>query len=130
MVKIYNLRVIKDKRQDLRNNMSVPEKILWKWIRNEQLGFKFRRQHGIGKYVTDFFCPALKLDVEVDGQVHGEKIIASKDKHRDDFMKSIGIKVKRYTAKEINDNVEWVLDEIKKCCDELASGKQKTANPT
>ncbi len=73
MVKIFNLHEIKGKRQDLRNCMTMPEKILWKWIRNEQLGYKFRRQHSIGKYIADFYCSELQLVVEVDGQIHGEE---------------------------------------------------------
>ena len=110
--------------------MSVPEKILWKWIRNEQFGFKFRRQHGIRKYVADFYCAELKLVVEIDGRIHGEEVVAEKDKCRDEVMLKLGLNIKRYTATDINNNLEWVLDDLKKYCDDLASAPQRTANPT
>lgn len=92
-MKINNLNITKDKRAELRNNVLMPEKILWKWIRNKQLGHKFRRQHGIGKYVVDFYSPSLRLVVEIDGSVHDE--IMDKDKAREDYFKSIGLKIKR-----------------------------------
>ncbi|MEK7625019.1 MAG: endonuclease domain-containing protein [Patescibacteria group bacterium] len=120
MSKTNNLREQKDRRQELRNNMSVPEKILWKWIRNEQLGHKFRRQHGIGKFIADFYCSELNLVVEVDGRIHGEEIVAEKDKYRDEVMFKLGLKIKRYTANDVNNNLEWVLDDLRKCCDLLA----------
>lgn len=130
MVKINNLRILKEQRQELRNNMTVPEKILWKWIRGRQVGYKFRRQTSVGKYFPDFYCPRLSLVVEIDGQIHGEETVVAKDMQRDTYMNSIGIHVKRYTAKEINDNLEWVLQDLKETCDRLASAHQKKANPT
>ena len=50
--------------------MTEPEKRLWSILRNNQLGVKFRRQHGIGHYIVDFYCPELKLIIEVDGESH------------------------------------------------------------
>ncbi len=130
MSKTNNLTVQKYRRQDLRNNMSVPEKILWKWIKNEQLVYKFRRQHGIGKFVADFYCPELKLVIEIDGRIHGEELVVKKDKYRDEVMEKLGLHIKRYTATDVNNNFEWVLDDLRKCCTELASAPQRKANPT
>ncbi len=110
--------------------MSVPEKILWKWIKNEQLGYKFRRQHGIKQFIADFYCPMLSLVIEIDGRIHGEEPIATKDKYRDNVMVGLGLIVKRYTATEINNNLDWVLSDLKNCCSELASAPQRKANPT
>ncbi|MEK7625434.1 MAG: endonuclease domain-containing protein [Patescibacteria group bacterium] len=129
MSKINNLRELKNRRQELRNNMTVPEKILWKWIRNEQLGHKFRRQHGIGKFAADFYCPELKLVIEVDGRIHGEAAVAEKDKNRDEVMLKSGLKIKRFTANDVNNNLEWVLEDLRKCCGECASAPQRKANP-
>ena len=73
----------------LRAEMSISEQVLWKRIRDKKLGHKFRRQHPIGKYVLDFYCPALKLCVEVDGEQHKFRVEA--DKARDTFLLSRGI---------------------------------------
>ncbi len=109
--------------------MSVPEKIMWKWIRNEQLGYKFRRQYSIGKYIADFYCSELRLVLEIDGSIHGEEIVALKDGERDAFMKNIGLVIKRYTAKDVNDNLEWLLGDVKQTCVLLASAAAKDGKP-
>lgn len=59
-----------ERRQILRTNATAPEQQLWQVLRNNQLGIKLRRQHGIGHYIADFYCPALKLVIEVDGDSH------------------------------------------------------------
>ena len=71
MGKIHNNKNQKSRRKNLRNNMTKAEIILWSKLKGKQLGYKFRRQHGIGKYIIDFYCPKLKLIIEVDGDVHG-----------------------------------------------------------
>ena len=109
----------------MRNNVLMPEKILWKWIRNKQLGCKFRRQHSISKYIVDFYCPTLHLIIEIDGRIHDE--VVSHDIVRENYLKSIGLTIKRYAAKEVNDNLEWVLTDLKECCDNLS--RQRTATP-
>lgn len=51
----------------------TPEEVkLWKYLKNDQLGVKFRRQHTIGRYVVDFYCPKYKLVTEVDGSHHNK----------------------------------------------------------
>ena len=58
----------KDLRQKLRNDAPKAEQRLWEFLRNSQLnGLKFRRQYGIGPYVVDFYCPKLRLAIEIDG---------------------------------------------------------------
>lgn len=61
----------KNKRRQLRNNATEAEKRLWQHLKGRQLdGFKFRRQHSIDSYVVDFYCPQVKLAVEIDGESH------------------------------------------------------------
>lgn len=103
----------------------MPERILWKHIRNKQLGYKFRRQHGISKYVVDFYCSPIHLVVEVDGMVHGEETVAERDIIRENFFKNLGLHIKRYMAKDINSNLELVLNDLKDQCDKLC-GKVST----
>jgi len=76
-------------------------------------GKKFRRQHSVGKYVLDFYCPTEKLAIELDGQGHFETPQGESDAERDIFLKSSGIKVLRFENKLLFESPERVLDEIK-----------------
>ena len=90
----------------LRKEMSVPELMLWNAIRRGQLdGLKFRRQHPIGPYVLDFFCPAARLDVEIDGQSHYTDDRPEKDAARDRWLARQGIETLRIPA-------SWVLGSV------------------
>ena len=58
----------KRRRQKLRNSSTPWERKLWNYLKNSQLdGYKFRRQYGIENYIVDFYCPKLKLVIEIDG---------------------------------------------------------------
>ena len=121
-MKLFNLRKQKDLRQELRNNVLMPERILWKYLKGNQLGFKFRRQHGIGNYIVDFYCPELRLVVEVDGRIHGEEEVVRKDLLRDEFLKQQHIQVVRITAQDIKNNLEGVLHDLQTMCNEIRRG--------
>jgi len=124
-MKIYNQRKFKERRQWLRNNCLKPERILWYKIRGKQLGYKFRRQHGIGNYIVDFYCPDLKLIVEVDGSVHSVKEVYEKDLVREKILKKNHSIIKRYTAVDILKDLDNVLLDLKYCCDKI-----NNSNPT
>ena len=70
--------------KSLRREMTDGERLLWKRLRSEQLGFKFRRQHPLGGYVADFACLAPKLIVEIDGSQHVDQ--QAYDAKRDVFL--------------------------------------------
>lgn len=60
--------------RNLRNNSTLAEAVLWKYLQNKQaFGYRFRRQKVIGKYIVDFYCPKLKLVIEIDGSSHDYK---------------------------------------------------------
>ena len=66
-----NLKDQKTLRQSLRNNATATEAILWKALKGKQIdGLKFRRQFGLGPYVLDFYCPEIRLCIELDGDIH------------------------------------------------------------
>lgn len=109
---IFNKSSILEKRKTLRNNQTEPEKKLWQYLRNEQLGVKFRRQHSIGEYIADFYCPKLKLVIEVDGDIHFTNEAIEYDKIRTTFFNSLGIEVVRFTNEEVMKNIEGVIDII------------------
>lgn len=113
MKKIINRKEQKKLRQSLRNNSTSAEKLLWSELRRRKLdGFKFRRQCGISNYIFDFYYPELKLAIEVDGDVHGEEITKEKDKQKDEYIRSIGITVMRFTNGEVFDSIDGVLQRI------------------
>ncbi len=86
---LFNREDTKEKRQQLRKNQTVAERSLWKKLRNKQMhGLKMYRQYGIGPYIVDFYCPANKLVIEVDGGQHYDEKHVSHDQRRNDFMKS------------------------------------------
>ncbi len=102
-------------RRLLRHDMTPSERMLWKHISYKQLdGWRFRRQHGFGPYVLDFYCPVLKLCIEVDGEIHQRTDVFEKDKERTSFLGSNGIKVIRFTNDEIENDISDVLERIRR----------------
>ncbi len=114
MEKINNDKNLIDKRKGLRNNATPQELLLWRELKNSTIGFKFRRQHSIGKYIVDFYCPAKKLIIEIDGSQHFEKDAVLYDAVRTRFFESMQLHMLRFTNAEINTNMEGVLLKIKK----------------
>ena len=99
--------------RELRIRQTEAEAILWQLLRNRQLlGFKFRRQHQFGDYIADFYCHEASLVIECDGSVHDENEQWHHDQNRDAYMVSSGLRVLRFTNKQILDNPEMVLSEI------------------
>ncbi|MEI7603891.1 MAG: endonuclease domain-containing protein [bacterium] len=101
-------------RKKLRNQLTPYESKLWIYLKNRQLlGYKFRRQYGIGKYIVDFCCVEKKVVIELDGILHMNNNIAENDKKRDLILIKLGYKVLRYSNKEIMNSLENVLESIK-----------------
>jgi very-short-patch-repair endonuclease len=97
----------------LRSDMTEAEKKLWYALRRDQLnGLSFRRQHPVGPYVLDFYCPALRLAVELDGGQHGEDDTRSRDERRARWLASRGIEIARFWNNDVLGNLEGVLGEI------------------
>ncbi len=115
VVKINNLPHLKTFRKELRNNLTPAEAKLWTYLQNSQIGGrKFRRQHSVANYILDFYCPSEKLAIELDGEVHNNVVQAEYDRERDIFLQATGIKVLRFENKVVFENVEWLLDTVKK----------------
>ena len=109
-----NHPVTKEIRQLLRKTETPTERILWKYLRKKQLdGYRFRQQHGYGPYILDFYCPELKLCIELDGKVHDLPTIQQKDKDRTEFLNENKIYVLRFRNEEIEQNIEKVLSDIR-----------------
>ena len=67
---VHNITKLIERRKELRNKSTPEEILLWLRLKNSQTGFKFRRQHSIGGYIADFYCPSKKLIIEIDGPQH------------------------------------------------------------
>ena len=88
---------------------------MWNRLKAGQLlGKKFRRQHSVGFYILDFYCPEKKLAVELDGSAHDNPEAQSYDLKRDRFLSDFGIRVLRFQGKEILSNLNGVIEEIEK----------------
>lgn len=111
-MKINNISKFYSRRKNLRNNATPQEIIMWSRIKNYQLGYKFRRQHSIGTYIVDFYCPSKKLIIELDGSQHFEEEAEKYDNNRTKFFEELNIKVLRFTNSDVNVNMEGVLLKI------------------
>ena len=110
----FNNPILKPHRQQLRNNMTEAEILLWDKIKNGQvLGYKFRRQYSVGIFILDFYCSKLKLAIEVDGGQHAEEKTAEYDQCRTNYLNNHNITVLRYWNHEIFDNMEGIYSDIK-----------------
>ena len=98
----------------LRANPTSAEKKLWSALR--MLSFKFRRQHRIGSFIIDFYCPEVRLAVEVDGGVHLYKAAAMRDSQRDQTLRRLGIHVLRFRNEEVFCRIAEVVRCIEDAC--------------
>jgi len=110
---VNNIRSLFYRRKESRNNSTPEEILLWLQLKNSKAGFKFRRQHSIGGYIADFYCPAKKLIVEIDGPQHLKKENMEYDKIRSDYFKGLNIKVLRFSNLEVATETQAVIRKIK-----------------
>lgn len=111
--RIFNQPHGKEWRARQRRNMPLAETMLWSKLQRRQLlGYKFRRQFGVGPYSLDFYCPALKLAIECDGESHGEESIIQHDREREMNLRKLGIECVRFRNEEIYNDMTTVLERI------------------
>jgi very-short-patch-repair endonuclease len=114
MKRLHNPKILKDRRRDLRKNLTPAEAFLWRHLSHSKLeGKKFRRQHGIGPYIADFYCPECRVIVELDGEGHQDLLGVERDDRRTRFLMRHGIKVLRFENRVVFEDLENVLDVIR-----------------
>jgi len=102
---------LKGRRKKLRNNSTPAECELWKYLKAKKVcGLKFRRQHSIDNYILDFYCPQIKLGIELDGAYHVYN--EEYDSLRDSILERQGIIVLRYENVMVFEHIDTVLDDI------------------
>ena len=113
--RIHNRPLLKGRRRELRNSLTPAEAKLWSVLKNAQFeGRKFRRQHSAGPYILDFYCPAEKLCIEVDGLSHHTDGGPAYDAGRTEFLRSLNIRVIRFDNRAVHENLEGVVQEIRR----------------
>ena len=89
------------------------ERLLWHYLKEKKIGYKFRRQHIVGEYITDFINLKHKLIIEIDGKYHQEAEQVIKDTQRTQYLEQKGYTVIRFTKEEVFNHMEDVINKIK-----------------
>ena len=107
----------------LRVHMTCEEKLLWKRLKNNKLGVRFKAQHPIETYIADFYCHKLKLVVEIDGENHqGQKVY---DRQRTNYMDTLGIRTIRFQNQEVRNNIENIIAILTEVIGDLSTTANK-----
>jgi very-short-patch-repair endonuclease len=108
----------------LRKKATDTERILWRHLRNRNFaGYKFRRQHLVDCYVLDFYCPAAKLAIELDGGGHNYRVEQIRDRVRSELLARKGIIVLRFWNHQVRQELDSVLQAIWFALQEQCSSK-------
>jgi len=111
-MQIHNNKRFIERRRELRQ-ASISEEIkLWKELRNNKLGVKFKRQHSIGGYILDFYCFQARLIIEIDGKSH--ELQKEYDADRDKYFRELGYQTLRIKNDDIGKKLTDVISQIKK----------------
>ncbi|HNX56687.1 MAG TPA: endonuclease domain-containing protein, partial [Prolixibacteraceae bacterium] len=115
----YNARpIIFERAKVMRENMTQAEKVVWELLKEKKMvGLRFKAQHPIDIFIADFYCHALKLVIEIDGEIHKSKDQKEYDIGREAELEHWGIKVIRFTNEEVKKNIEHVKKEIEHECE-------------
>ncbi|MCL2284081.1 MAG: endonuclease domain-containing protein [Fibromonadales bacterium] len=103
--------------KDLRKAGYLHEVVFWNRLKKKQMcGLDFHRQQIIGNFIVDFFCPKIGLVIELDGSSHYYK--KAYDKMREDYLKSLGLTIIRFSAKDVLQNLKKILQKLEKFIEE------------
>jgi len=108
---VFNSPRMIDRRKELRRRSTRYENLLWVYLRNKRLGYKFKRQYSVSNYVLDFYCTDLNLGIELDGRWHIENV--EYDKYRTKYLSAWGVKVLKFWNSELDQNLNEVINKIK-----------------
>ncbi len=108
---------LKEYSRKLRNNMTDAERLLWSKIRRKSIeNCQFYRQKVIGNYIVDFYCHKARLVIELDGGQHYSLDGKQKDQIRDKYLQGLGLKILRFSDRDIFENIDGVLEIIWRHC--------------
>ena len=108
-------RALVEAARHLRRELTPAERVLWAALQGRGVaGLRFRCQHALGPFVADFFCPAAKLIVEVDGPIHDQQI--AQDTARTEYLTALGYRVLRFRNDAVLHDLSAVLAHIEEAC--------------
>lgn len=114
MPRIRTLNIHLERRRYLRRASTRPEVAFWEYLRARKFqGLKFRRQYSIGNFVLDFYCPKLRLGIELDGAGHDIPAQQQHDAFRTEWLGSMYIRIVRFRNEEVMCDIEGVLKKLK-----------------
>ena len=109
----FNLKELKETRKALRLNSTSAEAVMWTQIKGRKInGRKWRRQFSVGPFILDFYCPALKLGIELDGAQHFAPGGFEADDARTNYLREQGIRIIRFENKDVRYSLESVIETI------------------
>ena len=118
----YPSKVMGSIARHLRRNSTISEYILWEVLRKKRLaGLRFRRQQVIGSSIVDFYCHEKRLVIEIDGAIHLGADAIEHDKARQETIELYGVQFMRFTATEVETDINSVITAIKNTTDNLPS---------
>jgi very-short-patch-repair endonuclease len=118
--------LITNRARAMRKAMTEPEVMLWSRLRGRSADKPtFRRQHPLGSIIPDFYCPAARLAVEVDGSTHWDEEARAKDEARDRWLMGQGVTVLRIPSSRIYQELSDVTDEILRRAQELVTAERR-----
>jgi very-short-patch-repair endonuclease len=107
--------------REMRKEPTQAERMLWQRLRRNQMaGLPFRQQFPIDRFIVDFYCPAKRLAIEIDGPIH--QYSQAEDTIRKEYIESMGIKVIRFSNQEIFTKISNVLETILAEINQLTAG--------
>ncbi len=118
---------LKIKALEMRKESTKAEDILWQILRSSNLGYKFRRQHIVSGFITDFICLPEKLIIEVDGKIHDSQ--KERDEERSNIFQHLGFRVLRFKNEQVKESLNFVMDEILKALSPLSEGEGLGVRP-
>ena len=105
----------------LRKRDTWAERLVWSWLRDRRFSsYKFRRQHPFGPHILDFFCLEARLDIELDGFMHGYPRQRVLDAQRDKWLEARGIRVLRFWNSHLRQEKQAIRDSIWRTLQERA----------
>jgi very-short-patch-repair endonuclease len=117
MKPIYSLQEKREFARAMRQKPTLAERSLWYHLRLDKLGFRFHRQSLQYGYILDFFCPRVRLGIEVDGSVHEDMNIAADDEQKERALESYGVGILRFANEDVLSFATVVLTRIKAECE-------------
>ncbi len=120
-----NLLLLFKRAEELRKFPTHEEDIIWGFLKGNQSGVRFRRQHPLLFYIADFYCHQIKLVIEIDGSVHNKEEVKINDAIRQKEIEDLGISVLRFTNTQVKNNPELILEQINKKIQELKVSREQ-----